>query len=410
MEHSKRSRLSIILGSVSLVILVGSQYINDILNLYIGNDRGFFTPIIALASILGIIAIAATRRIKVNKTVTSLVAILVIAFVMTNILQRGKSTLSFVDFVGMCLLPIVLGAFLIIDYKLVFKGCMLLLVIAIPVYQRLFLKANIGINYDAVSMSTSYDILPVTIAGLVHFLYFRKDSKIIDKVLYIVSAIFSLSLIRMSYRGALLALVVTLILAFYFQKRRDSLRNQLLFLTIAIVVIILLINYQAVLMGLSALLNKFGIRIAFIDKSVYLLANETTAHGRLDIYRKAIEGFWSSPMWGNGMATFQYYTNYPFPHNFILEFLFDGGLLLSVPLIGIFITAIRRLLRRTWDAPRYRFAFVLMIGSIAITRGLISAESWRIVLLWLFLGLALNNTEMEDISYGQEQSQEELSL
>lgn len=410
MELRKLNKLSIILGSASLVILVGSQYINDILNIFVGYERGFFAPIIILASILAMVAVVINRRIRVNRLVLALIVILGVAFLMTNILQKGKSTLSFLDYVGMCIIPIVIGSFLKVDYKLVFKGCMLLLVMAIPVYKQLFLKANMGISYDAISMSTSYDILPITIAGLVHFLYFRQEANVLDKVLYVFSVIFSLSFIRMSYRGALLALIVTLILAFYFQKKRDSFRNQLLFLTIAITVIFLLINYQAVLTEISYILSKVGIRIAFIDKSIYLLSSENVLHGRSDIYRKAIEGFLLSPILGNGMATFQHYTNYPFPHNFVLEFLFDGGLLLSVPLIGIFIVAIKSLLQSAWDVPRYRFAFVLMIGSIAITRGLISAESWRIVLLWLFIGLALNNTEKDDISNGQEQSKEELSI
>ena len=394
------------MGSASLVILVGSQYINDILNIYVGYDRGFFTPIIALSLALGLLSIFINRKVRINQRVNYLFIILLLAFSLTNIFQRGNSTLSLVDFVGMCLVPIFLGAFLVVDYRLVFKGCMLLLIMAIPVYQRLFLKANIGSNYEAVSMSTSYDILPIIVSGLVHFIYFKSESKISDRVLYVVSCIFALSLIRMSYRGALLALLITIAFALYFQKYRNSLRNQLIFIAIVIITIILLINFQAILIVSSEFLGKFGIHVAFIDKSLYLLTYDTTAHGRIDIYRKAIEGFVASPLWGNGMATFQYYTGYPFPHNFILEFLFDGGLLLTVPLLCLFISAIKQLFHHTWDIPRFRFAFTLMIGCIGITRAMISAECWRIVLLWLFLGLALNNTE-EDItygSYGQEQS------
>ncbi len=396
MNREKKNKASVILGSASLVILIGSQYLNDILNIYIGHDRGFFTPIIALALVFGTTSIFLNRRIKVNKIAGFLYLVLISAFILTNILQSGKSTLTLVDFIGMCLIPIFLGAFLIVDYEVVFRGCMILLVLAIPVFRQLFLKANIGLNYDAVSMSTSYDILPITVAGLVHFLYFSKESKIVDKIMHVVSFIFSLALIRMSYRGALLALVVSLVVAFYFQKKRNSLRNQVLVITISVMIIVVLFNYQYVLQWVSEILNRFGVRIAFIDKSIYLLTHDTTANGRLDIYEKAFQGFLSSPVWGNGMATFQYYTEYPFPHNFILEFLFDGGLILFLSLMYVFAVSFKRLFKRAWEPKRYRFALILMIGSIAITRGLISAECWRIVLLWLFIGLALNNTETDE--------------
>ena len=52
--------------------------------------------------------------------------------------------------------------------------------------------------------------------------------------------------------------------------------------------------------------------------------------------------------------------------------------------------AIKKLIESAWVSDRYRFAFTMMIGSISLVRGFLSAESWRIVLLWLFIGLSLN--------------------
>ena len=221
-----------------------------------------------------------------------------------------------------------------------------MLLLAIPVYPALFLKMNVGINYDAVSMSTSYDILPIVIVGLIHFIYFRKESNVIDRILYVISLVFSVSLIRMSYRGAVVALVVAVVFAMYYQKKRTSVKNQLLFISVALVIAICLVYYREILSGLSYLLNSIGVRVAFIDKSVYLLASQRTDHGRIEIYNQAFKGFLNSPVIGHGMATFQYYTEYPFPHNFLLEFLFDGGFLLFIPIMYIFISAIKRLFQR----------------------------------------------------------------
>lgn len=401
MEVRGKNRKSIVLGSLSIILLVSSQYLNDIIGLYAGNDKGYFAPILAVSTLLGLVSIFFNRRIKRNRKPVSLLVIIFIAYSLTLMLQSGKSTLLFVDLIGMCVIPVFLGAFLIIDHALVFRGCMMMLLLAIPVFPELFLKANIGINYDAVSMSTSYDILPIVLVGVIHFIYFRKESTVIDKILYVISFLFTFSLIRMSYRGALVALVVAVAFALYFQKKQNSIKKQLLLIMFSFVGAICVVYYGELLSATSDLLHGLGIRVAFVDKSLYLLSSSRTDHGRLEVWRQAFNGFLNSPVIGHGMATFQYYTGYPFPHNFILEFLYDGGILLFFPIMYIFIAALRRLFQRRWEEDRYRFAFVLMIGCISVTRGLLSAESWRIVLLWLFIGMALNNTETVRLTDGK---------
>lgn len=408
MENSNRKRLSIYLGSVGLAIWVSSQYLNQIVYLYLRLNRGYFTPIIIIASVFSVASIVLKRKIRTNKELVFVVTYLILYFVFTRIFQPGKSSLETVDFIGMCILPLIIGGVVGADYSLVFRICMWLLVLGIPVYSQLFLKANYGLNYDAVSMSMSYDILPITLVGVIHMIYFGRKSKIVDKMLYVISIVFCISLIRMSYRGALLALVVSVVLALYFRKYESDLNKQIRFVVICLFVVILALNFQNVLVLASNILNSFDIHIAFIDKTVYLMQYDSLGHGRLETYKLAFDGFLESPVWGHGLATFEYYTGLPFPHNFILEFMFDGGVLLSIPLLYIFISSIRHLLKNVWTGDRYWFAFTLMIGSIAITRGLISAESWRIVLLWLFLGICLNKEESVQLLERNEQHYSEI--
>lgn len=395
MKENRTKKISVVLGTLSLVILVGSQYLNEVLNLYVGNNRGFFTPIIAVVAIMFLASLFIMRSIKKNRYSTILIVILLIAYLLTLILQPGKSTLNIIDFFGMCILPIAVGAYLRIDYKLAFRGCMVLLLLAVPVFGKLFLKANIGLNYDAVSMSTSYDILPISIAGSVYIIYFGKDSKLFDKLLFILSIVFVFSLIRMSYRGALLSLAISLLTAFYFRKPSETYKRRLQIIALGLLLILVIANIEYILEIMSGILQRINVRVAFIDKTLYLLKTDTIGHGRLEIWLLAFRGFLSSPLWGNGMATFQYYTGYPFPHNYLLEFLFDGGVLLFVPLAIIFGYAIKKLIGSAWTGDRYQFAFTMMTGSISLVRGFFSAESWRIILLWLFIGLALNNNETD---------------
>lgn len=396
MKYRKHSCFSVYMGSIALAIWVSCQSLMQILYSYIGNGRGLFAPIISVASLFSLISIAANRRVKVNRPAIGLVVILMATFQLTRSLQAGKSSLETIDFIAMCILPIIFGSLLTVDYRLLFKISMWLLVLATPIYSQLFLKSNSSRIYDAVTMSMSYDILPIVTVGIIHMLFFGKNSTAVEKILYIISIVFALSFVRMSYRGALLALVVTVTMALYFRKRESRSQKQLKLLIIGVIVILLILNFSSVLVLVKSILDKFNIRIAFIDKTIYLLQYDTIAHGRLETYLLAIKGFLRSPVWGNGMATFTYYTGITFPHNFILQALFDGGLLLSVPLFFIYVLSFRRLFQYAKEEERSRFAYVLMLGSISVTRALLSAESWRIVLFWLFIGLCLNKEELPE--------------
>ena len=141
---------------------------------------------------------------------------------------------------------------------------------------------------------------------------------------------------------------------------------------------------------LSRALTNLGIHFSFLEKSIRLSEVGDFSNGRLYHYQLALEGFVSSPLWGNGIGAF--YDNYPslgYPHNILLQCLYEGGLIFGFPiaalvLYGIYLT----LFRGNIDTSR-RVMMILFMSS-SVPAAMLTSELWVYPILWMFLCITLN--------------------
>lgn len=383
-----------ILTNLCIVLLVSSQYLAMVLGCYSPGKTGFFTIVLAVLIVLFIARLMVNPIRWVSKKFFIFAFLILASYGLTLMFCSEKTNLTVIDFIGMCFIPFLFGGILDFDGKTVIRWTMYTIIFAIPVFQQVFVKANAGTAYDAVSMGSSYALVPVIGASIVHFMLFRKESTFFDKIVYIANIFFLFSFVQMSYRGPLVCLaVLVLFCAIYnISKEGKTNKNIILISALLILVVLLLIYLDEILIFVYDFLAKRNIRIAFLDKTRFLVSagEGDLVHGRTTIWKTALEGFFESPIFGHGLATFLYNTGIVFPHNFILQFLYDGGLLLTIPLMSVIIAGIRKSIRdRKIDSSR--FSFVVFAGGIAFTRGLVSAETWRIILLWLLFGYFTNN-------------------
>ncbi|MCF1600644.1 O-antigen ligase family protein [Tetragenococcus halophilus] len=394
-RKNKKDSHSQLFGSMAIAILIGAQYLNTILGLYINSsEEGYLTLIIGIVTILSVISFIYRPNVIVNIKYPALLGIIIVAFLLTVSLTNGKSDLSIADFLGMCLVPLICGGVLKPDFKKVLSYCMCMIILSIPVANDLFAKSNMGQEYDAIKMNVSYAIIPIIGAGILHFFFYRKESNIFEKLLYVVLALITMMFVAMSYRGALVALMVVLFAGFMLSgniKWRTIKRTISITLCFFIIIFLLLVDINSVLLKVSTFFHSNNINIAFIDKTSFLSSTGSLLHGRLDIWQSAIQGFKESPLYGHGMATFQSYTGYEFPHNIILQFLFDGGLLLAIPLLGYVANGIIRSFTVIRVVNKDKFVLILLLLCISLTRAMMSAEVWRIILLWLFMGMVASD-------------------
>jgi O-antigen ligase len=133
-------------------------------------------------------------------------------------------------------------------------------------------------------------------------------NKIIDFLLVIfficVSAI-------TSARTGIIAFLIVLFLFFLLAKKKS---NIILFLI------------------LSISLFYLGFHILSLNRDVVLLGD----NGRWDAYLLAFDFFQKNPIWGSGGLGYGAMTNNMGPHNFILDFLVDFGLIVTIFLLILF--------------------------------------------------------------------------
>jgi O-antigen ligase len=402
LDTSRKSKfdLSVFLSSLAIAIILCNDYLTTVLGIYGSKSGGYYTYVMIVAICVALVGFLLRPLLIVTRRYFIILFLIIIYYLATILFALDKTNLSYIDFIGMCVVPIVCGGLLKADYKLVLKISIFFMCISIPAFNQFFSKANVGSSYDAIAMGVSYGMLPLIASGIIHFLFFRKKTSIWMRAMYIVSFVYMINFIIMSYRGALLALVVLLLLAWFFADfgKKTRMKNVVSVIFIIIIAGLIILKGTNFLHGLYMFLDSHNIHIAFLDKTIFLSGTENVTNGRTVIWLAALREIGNSPIWGHGLTTFEYYTGYVFPHNFILQFMFDGGLLLTFPLLFALIKSLFDVFRKYRFQDRPMFAFVLILMCVSIPRLMISAELWRVSTFWLLMGV-ICNIKMNSIKF-----------
>ncbi|MFR5348100.1 hypothetical protein [Romboutsia timonensis] len=89
-------------------------------------------------------------------------------------------------------------------------------------------------------------------------------------------------------------------------------------------------------------MQRFGIDVGAINKSLYFFNKGNISNGRNDFFQIALDYFKQKPIIGNGIGTFTNKNMYgiDFVHNFILQFLYEGGIILTIPILILVFKAV----------------------------------------------------------------------
>ena len=107
-------------------------------------------------------------------------------------------------------------------------------------------------------------------------------------------------------------------------------------------------------------------------------------------YELVRQMFMKSPICGAGVQTFYAYSadGAAYPHNYILQFLFEGGLLLAVPLTYITIRELFRVLgARYVDKEKMIFSSCLLL--LSVVPGMFSMNIWYNRTFWMIVVFGL---------------------
>ena len=251
----------------------------------------------------------------------------------------------------------------------------------------------------SIGMGTSYSFIIPVVANIVYyFQVFRKEPNI-PKIQYVltmcitlINLVYMFHLIVFGSRGVLLCLLFVLLLIFLFDYDINtcSIKKRSKWSTVYIILgIVLVLNIWDFIRLLDNLLRTFNIEVYTLTRTIEFGEAEDVMTGRSDLFDRAWKAFLRKPIFGYGMLTFEANTNgdWPYVHNFVLQFLYDGGIVLTTAFLLPIIKNLISLFRRCTE--NY-YCLVLTMFAATVPGALFSHDLWHQPALWLFFGIAFN--------------------
>lgn len=286
-----------------------------------------------------------------------------------------------------------IGVFIIglnFDTRTVLTLMTVMSVLILPAYSRLFAYQWESLNQA--NMGTVYAILIWTVAGLCHFIYYRDSWGKVCHLFYVPSIVGLFGIIQFANRGAALSLITFLLVVAFNRnvtleefKGGDILKKKIAIVIAAIIGYIVILNFNSLFMCLYNFLNGILDNMpSFFVKMNKMIALNDISNGREPVYEAAFAGIRNNPIFGNGIESFPSYTAYSYPHNFVLQLIYEGGILFCVvPIITILWVCYRLFFSQIQNKDKLVFLILLFVQ--VIPRFLVSATIWKDRCLWLMI-------------------------
>lgn len=400
MEFIKKKtvQLPIVLMSLLVGIYVDVKCINWTLayGFFSGGEGGFMS-LLYPAIVVCIFAIYLFTNIKYEAapSLTSfLISVFLIIFYIFTTTFVGPPRVSVAFFSLFVVVGLILPCFTIVDGKYLIVSVMLWPCVAIFRLDQVF---QMALSWkDVISMDASYAFMTPVIASVVYlFCYYRNDNrwqKIFMTVLVLINAVFFLKLFQYGSRGPLFAILLTIV--FFLSTKHSEYKEGIVINRKRIVVglfflFVLFFSMDFFVDGLFAFMGKIGIKSSVLEKIARLSAEGNLLNGRGNLQILALNGFWDNILFGNGLDRFDANTGLAYPHNFVLQILYDGGLLLfCVLLIPIVAKTILNYKRCSYN--RYVVQTFLFFSSVPYAS--FSQDLWENAVFWLFVGSLFPST------------------
>ncbi|MHA3058118.1 O-antigen ligase family protein [Acinetobacter sp. ANC 5584] len=229
-------------------------------------------------------------------------------------------------------------------------------------------------------MGVSYDVLRIMIPILI-LCFFSK--KWIFKILFLCALIFYIN-IQLNYgsRGAILSFLLFYFSFILIKSKNLKLTFMLSFIFIALLLIAIFVYF------FQSIENLF-----FMSKIVDADSGDIS-NGRYDIYNRALDGVLSSPIYGNGIASYEKLYNNGYVHNIFIQVGYEFGLFGIFILIYLLIKPIYYW--RFISRPEAIFLmFLICSGFIQL---IFSSFYWGSQYFWFLFGYLLTNRFLKKAS------------
>jgi O-antigen ligase len=344
-------------------------------------------------TIVFVVAVFFREKVVVTTSSLCILAVILCAYIVSKYVLVGCQFYPMM-IVFYAMIPVFVSVQQI-EIEKVLRNCMYLSFLTLPYLSALFEYQYEG--FRQASMGNSYSLVSVIVPALIHFWYYRKNTKLSEKVAYGYVTFLIVCLLLRGNRGAIVSVFACIvILLFNTVKQNGYTQRQnpkkLLTILLAFVATVLLVmNMENIVIWITSILNTAGVNVpSFLLKSVTLLSqtNRGIDNGRNELYELAWQYIKQSPIYGYGIGTFAYYTDYPWVHNYLLQAMFEGGLFFAIPVGAVSLIFFLYVIKQN-AKERNELAFRILLFCECIPRYLISNDPWRGTAIWLMMGYGL---------------------
>lgn len=241
-------------------------------------------------------------------------------------------------------------------------------------------------GYNQASMGNSYSVVTGLIAFFIHFSYYRKESDIHIKLVYIYNVFLLFRLLLTGNRGAILSLIICGIVLIL--NKQTMIKRQIILIIVCTIAIVSYLNINNILKIIFPFINKIGIQMpSFILKTTDLIGESSRGidNGRNVLYQTLFGYINKNPIVGYGIGSIPTYTNYPWAHNYLLQFWFEGGIILLLIAVIVFAWYLIFLIGNKKER-KEELIIAILVFCECVPRYLISNDPWRGTAVWLMMG------------------------
>lgn len=390
MRVSKIKELFRLVPSMVVAFYIVIPTLNQLIVHINPSTEGLMAKLYLIGGFLSVVVALFNKRKKMSSTV--LLVLCTMMFLYFTAKDHGaENELTTPFFLMFAVLPLLLPQFVNVDARVLALVAMILPSFGVLHLMDLFVFSSEG----TIEMDLTYSLLVPIVSAVVYlFLYWKDDSwkfRLFLLPFILANVVYFFYIALFGSRAPTMSVILCFLFLYVFNSRnnvRGVRTNKRRLMSIIVLFVVVIVSFISIVNGLDKFLGQYGIDSGTLEKLSRLSSDGDLSNGRSDLTQVAWDAFWKSPVLGYGMSSSHRVIFAPYPHNFILQFLLEGGIILA----AIVLLPMLRYLSRWWKRCDYNdFSLITLLLFSSLIGALFSMDVWMNPRLWLFFGFLFSN-------------------
>lgn len=399
MVNSQIYERMVFFNSILLALFISVPCLNQLLITFNSGFESVMTILYVTIIVSIFICSRFTDKVKNDNSQKAYLTLFIYVIVLYTftILSGGKPYTSLSFFAVFTVVAFMIPQLIVVNAEVVVKATVLLAAPAFFRTDEIFYQDILG--SEEMTMGQSYAFLTPIMASIIYFAYYFKKDGLLSKIFFtigsVLNAFFLLEMFMYGSRGPVLSIMILLLFIYVtILPEDDSIgikvnKRRLFWGSILIVICAFL--FLSVFGFIQEFLANRGLHFYFIDKTLNLSEVGDISNGRSSIYPIVLEEFWNHPIFGHGFDLFYETGLYEYPHNFLLQIIYDGGI---VMILVMLVPVLSRMFASFKQDNRNQLILLIFLLFISVSGASFSGDLWQQRNLWIFVGVLLCNNRM----------------